>query len=299
MMSINVHNTHILAGRFEYHAPERLEEAFDILRKHPGESTFLAGGTDLIVKMKQRLIEPKRLINLKNIKELSGVEENNSRIHIGALTKLRTLERCHHVMEMLPLLRETVSAMGSVQVRNMATVGGNLCNASPAADSAVALIALGADAHIAGPNVKRSLPLEEFFRGSGSSVLEKDEILTGISVPVPKENSKEAFFKIGRTNLDIAVVNVAVHLRMEGDIIKNCRVVMGSVAPVPLRLIAVENYLNGKKATDDTFKRAGEIGSDKIKPITDIRATADYRKTASKGLIREALSTACGRVKGV
>jgi CO/xanthine dehydrogenase FAD-binding subunit len=293
-MSINLHNTHILAAKFEYHAPESLEELFDILREHPEEATFLAGGTDLMVKMKQRLVEPKRLINLKKIKGLRGVEEKDGYIHIGALTKLRTLERCHQVAKWLPLLRETVSAMGSVQVRNMATIGGNLCNASPAADSAATLIALGADAHIAGPAGERSLPLDEFFSGPQSNVLRKDELLTSVSVPFPEENSKGAFLKIGRTKLDIATVNVAVQLRMKGDTIEDCRMVMGSVAPVPLRLIAVEKYLKGKKATDATFKRAGEICSDEIKPVSDVRATANYRKTASKGLIREALSTAVG-----
>jgi carbon-monoxide dehydrogenase medium subunit len=299
MMSINLHNTHILPVKFEYHAPESLEEVFDILREHPGEATFLAGGTDLIVKLKQRLVEPKHLINLKKIKELKGIEKKDDYIHIGALTRLRTLERSHQVTEWLPLLQETVSAMGSVQIRNMATIGGNLCNASPAADSAATLIALGADAHIAGPASERSLPLDEFFSGPKSNVLGDNEILTYVSVQVPEENSKGAFLKIGRTKLDIATVNVAVQLSMKGDTIEDCRMVMGSVAPIPLRLIAVEKYLKGKKATDATFKQAGEIGSHEIEPVSDVRATANYRKTASKGLIREALSTACGRVKGV
>ena len=155
-MSINTHNTHIVQC-FEYHAPASVAEATNLLDEHGVEAMILAGGTDLIPKMKQAILKPKHVVNLKHIPELAGVREEAEQIRIGALTRLRDLERSIIVTEKLPLLHEAVTAIGSVQIRNMATVGGNLCNASPAADSAQALVALGAKANIAGPKGERSI----------------------------------------------------------------------------------------------------------------------------------------------
>jgi len=290
-MNINQVNTHIIPTRFEYHAPTSLEEAVDLLSRYGGEARVLAGGTDLLVKMKQRLVEPRHVINIKNIEELTGIREAGGFVHIGAATRLRTIERSELVRVKLPLLCEAVSSMGSVQIRNMATLGGNLCNASPAADTACALLALGAEARIIGPEGARTVPLEEFFVGPGQTVMEADEMLAEVSIPLP-EGAGTSFMKIGRTSLDIATINIAVALKMAGGAVADCRIALGSVAPTPIRAHGAEEFLRGKEPTCEAVEAAANIVSEEIKPITDVRATAEYRREASKHLAVDALTTA-------
>jgi carbon-monoxide dehydrogenase medium subunit len=288
-MSINTHDTHILHG-FQYHAPASVTEAVQLLNEHGVEAAILAGGTDLIPKMKQALLKPHHVINLKHIPELAGVREEAEQIRIGTLTRLRDLERSIIVTEKLPLLHEAVSAIGSVQIRNMATVGGNLCNASPAADSAQALISLDAKANIAGPSGERSIELESFFTGPGKTVLGRGEFLANLTLPYPEAGARGAFIKLGRTSLDLATVSIAVNAKMKKETAESIRVVMGAVAPTPLRLRNVEQQLTKKKLTVETIEEAGRLVSESIKPISDIRGTAEYRRLASKGLAIEALT---------
>lgn len=288
-MSINTHNTHILHS-FEYHAPASVAEAVKLLQAHGEEASILAGGTDLVPKMKQALLRPRHVVNLKRIPELAGVREEAERIRIGALTRLRDIERSIIVTEKLPLLHEAVTSIGSVQIRNMATVGGNLCNASPAADSAQALIALGAKANIAGPTGEREIELESFFAGPGRTVLGRGELLASLAVPYPEEGSRGAFIKLGRTSLDLATVSIAVAAKMKRETVETIRVVVGAVAPTPLRLRNVEQSLAKKRLTIESIEEAGRLVSESIKPITDIRGTAEYRRLASKGLAMEALT---------
>jgi len=290
-MEINKVNTHIIPVEFEYHAPTNLKDALELLSKHGAEARLLAGGTDLLVKMKQRLIEPKHIINVKKIDELKGIVEEDG-LRMGAATKLRTIERSEVVKERFPLLGEAVRVIGSVQVRNMATVGGNLCNASPAADAAVALVALDAEARIIGPEGVRVVPMEAFFKGPGQTVLRPDELLTGISVPYLPEGTGTSFIKIGRTSLDIATINIGAVLVMEGGVVKDCRIALGAVAPTPIRVGKAEAFLRGKKLTDEVIGAAAEMVAGGIRPITDIRATAEYRREASKALTRDALTIA-------
>ncbi len=297
-MSINRQNTHIIPFGFEYHSPKSLGEAVELLERYGGEAVPLAGGTDLIVKMKQRLMEPKHVVNLKGIEGLDGIEDGPDGMRIGALTKLRTLERSGLIRERLPVLHDAVRALGSVQVRNMATLGGNLCNASPCADTAVALLALDAVAHMAGPEGERSVPLEGFFEGPGLTVLGPGEILTGVQVPKPKPGTGTSFMKIGRTSLDIATVSVAAALTLSDGVVDHCRVALGSVAPTPLRVPNVERFLVGKRLTEDVLNETAEMVSRTIRPITDIRGTAEYRREASKALTVDALTRAAGEAGG-
>jgi carbon-monoxide dehydrogenase medium subunit len=288
-MSINTHDTHILHS-FQYYAPTSVAEAAKLLDKHGVEAIILAGGTDLLPKMKQALLKPRQVINLKQIPELVGVREEAELIRIGALTRLRDLERSIIVTEKLPLLHAAVSSIGSVQIRNMATVGGNLCNASPAADSAQTLIALDAKANIAGPSGERSIELESFFTGPGRTVLGRGELLASLIVPYPESGSRSAFIKLGRTSLDLATVSIAVNAKMKKETIESIKIVMGAVAPTPLRLRNVEQQLMKKKLNMDAIEEAGRLVSESIKPITDIRGTAEYRRLASRGLAMEALT---------
>ncbi|MEM4727293.1 MAG: xanthine dehydrogenase family protein subunit M [Candidatus Bathyarchaeia archaeon] len=297
-MEINRVNTRIIPFRFEYHSPNSLEEALALLSKYGSEARILAGGTDLLVDMKQRLIEPRHLIDIKRIPELRLLREDSGGLMIGSAVRLRELERSEAIKLRFPLLHEAVSSMGSVQVRNMGTIGGNLCRASPSADAAVALLALEAEAQIAGPTGSRRSPLEEFFLGPRMTLLKPDEILTGVYVPYPPEDGGSSFMKLGRTSLDLAIVNIAVVLRLKGWTIDHCRIAMGSVAPKPLRLRNVEGFLLGREFAPEVLEEAAGMVEASIKPITDIRATAEYRKEASRVLLRDALKTAMERCGG-
>lgn len=297
-MEINRVNTRIIPFRFEYHSPKSLGEALALLAKHGSEARILAGGTDLLVDMKQRLIEPKHLIDIKRIPELRLLREDPGGFMIGSAVKLRELERSEAIKERLPLLHEAISTMGSVQVRNMATIGGNLCRASPSADASVALLALDAEAQITGPEETRRVPLEGFFLGPRATILGQDEILTGVYVPHPPEGAGSSFIKVGRTSLDLAIVNIAVVLGLRGGSIDHCRIAMGAVAPKPIRLRKVEEFLLGRELTSGVLEEAAGMVEASINPITDIRATADYRREASKALLRDALRTAMERSGG-
>lgn len=210
-------------------------------------------------------------------------------LYIGAATKLKDLERSKVVRDRFPLLYEAVKSIGSVQVRNMATIGGNLCNASPAGDASVSLLALDAEIQTMSQKTTRRIPIQEFFKGPGQTILKPDEMLHVVSVPYTPNGTGGAFIKIGRTDLDIATINIAAVLKLEQDVIGKCRIALGSVAPTPIRARKTESFLCGKKLTSGTLDAAAEIASGEINPITDIRATAEYRFDASKTLIKDAL----------
>ena len=297
MYDINKVNTHIIPVEFEYISPESLDEAIGLLRKYGSEARILAGGTDLLVDLKQRAREPKYIISLKRL-PLSYIEENESGIRIGAATRLRMLERSPLIREKFPVLYDAIRAIGSVQIRNMATIGGNLCNASPAADSAPALLVLEARVRMAGPDGEREIPIQEFFIGPKKTSLRSDEILKEIFVPYMPPNSYTSFLRISRTSMDIAKINIAAFLRMNGERVEECRIALGAVAPTPIRVKRAEEFLKGKALSEEVLKEAGEIVSQEISPITDIRATAEWRREVSKVLTRDAILKAVeGRVK--
>ncbi len=299
-MYINKLNTHIIPFKFEYHAPKSVEEAVELLSRYGEEASILAGGTDLLVKMKQRLIEPKHIIDIKRIKDLTGIREEEDGIHIGAATKLRTLERSKLIEEKLPVLHEAVITMGSIQIRNMATIGGNLCNASPSADAATPLLALNAEAKIVGSEGERIVPLEEFFIGPGRTVLKQDEMLVEVISPYLPENSGTSFMKIGWTNFDIATVNLAVVLKLEGEVVDECRIALGGCAPTPIRVHKAEDFLRGKKLTDEVLEEAANIVSGHVRPRARWRrAPPEYRRAVSRALTIDALTIAKKRIEGV
>ena len=297
-MYVNRVNTHILP-RFEYHAPTSLEQALELLSRYGKDAKLLAGGTDLLIAMKERRVEVKHLINIKNIVELEGIEERKNGIRIGAATKHRTIENSELLREKLPLLCEAVRRIGSIQVRNMATVGGNLCNANPCADSATALLALDAQALIKSSSRARTVPLEKFFLGTNQTVLGPDEILVEVNAPCLAKNTGTSFLKIGWTNFDIATVNLAVVLKMERETVDYCRVALGACTPVPVRVHKVEDFLKGKKLTDRTLQEVGSIIQEQIQPRARWRrAPPEYRKATADALLKDALKIASERIEG-
>ncbi|RLG76746.1 MAG: xanthine dehydrogenase family protein subunit M [Thermoprotei archaeon] len=295
-VDINKVNTHIIPFEFEYFEPRTVKEAVELLTKYGGEAKILAGGTDLIVRMKQRFIEPKYIINIKKIKELNFIEDRGDYLAIGAATKLREIEKSGIVKRKFEALYEAVRSMAGVQIRNMATIGGNLCNASPAADTAPPLLVFEAKLKIVGPNGERVVPINEFFLGPGKTVLKPNEILTEIQIPYQPEDTGSAFIKIARVAMDLAKVNVAVALRTEGSIVKWVRIALGAVAPTPIRAYKTEEFLVGKELNEETLKEAAEIVKTEVKPITDIRSTAEYRREVSGVIVKDALLRAYERI---
>lgn len=287
-MDINKHNTHIL-HRFEYHAPVTVTEAVKLLEELGSEATILAGGTDLIVKMKDGSERPRHIVNIKQIPGLSGVKETPEGLWIGTLTKISELENSR-VIKKLPVLYEAARVIGSVQVRNLATVGGNICNASPAADSAIAFLALDAVAQITGPNGDRKVPFGEFFTGPGRTVLKEGELLTSITVPRDVYSWKGHWARVARASMDIATISLATTAKMDGGVVKEIRLAWGTVAPTPMRTENVEDYLRGKKLEQSIIEEAAMLAASSIKPRDRGRSSGPYKRKVAKGFIREALT---------
>lgn len=292
-MEINRFNTHIIPVRFDYHAPKSLEEAVRLLGEYGEEAQILAGGTDLIPKIKQRILEPKHVINLKVIPELACIKETSEGVKIGALTKLRTIELSTLINGNLPVLGEAARAIGSVQVRNRGTIGGNLCNASPCADTATALMVLDAVARVDSAEGSREVPIGGFFDGRGQTIVAPNEMLRELTVPNLPEGTGSAFVKVGWTTFDIATVNVAVALRLNDEKVVDCRIALGACSPAPFRVHRAEEVLKGKELTDEALEEAAQIVSEHIEPREHWRrAPPEYRRKTSKTLALEALTRA-------
>ena len=296
-LDINRVNTHILP-EFGYLAPATLDELLNTLRRVGGEAKILAGGTDLLVRMKQGVLRPKYLVSLRRVKELRGIEDRGDCVVIKAATRLRDIERSEVIRQYFTALHEAVEWMGSVQIRNMATIGGNLCNASPAADTAPPLLVFDASVRILSAGGERVVPLKDFFRGPGRTVLREDEVLAEILVPKPTAPTGSAFIKVARVAMDLAKVSVAVALRMDGGVVSDVRVALGSVAPTPIRAYRTEEFLKGRELSEEVLEKAAEIVRGEVKPITDVRSTAEYRRFVSGVILKDALRKARDRLLG-
>jgi CO/xanthine dehydrogenase FAD-binding subunit len=297
-MEINRFNSHIIPIRFDYHAPKSLKEAVRLLDEYGEEAQILAGGTDLIPKIKQRILEPKHVINLKAIPELACIKETPDGFKIGALTKLRTIELSNLINEKLPVLGEAARAIGSVQIRNRGTVGGNLCNASPCADTATVLMVLNAVARVDSNEGRREVPIGEFFDGRGQTILAPNEMLHELTIPPLPEGTGSAFVKVGWTTFDIATVNVAVVLRLDDEKVVECRIALGACSPAPFRVHNAEEALKGKRLTNEALEEAAHIVSEHIEPRERWRrAPPEYRRKTSKALALEALTRAAEKAR--
>lgn len=298
MKDINSVNTRLVPVSFEYHCPESLEEALKLLGGQGERVAVLAGGTDLLVKTKQRGVEPSAVVSIRKIPSLAHIEERSDGLHIGAAVRMIQLERSEAVRRFFPLLAEAVSAVGSVQIRDMATIGGNLCNASPAADGSVALLALDSTVYVASRAGTRSFILSKFFRGPGKTAIAPGELLTGVSVPYLPPHTGTAFARVSRTDMDLAKVNVAAALTLDGGKISCARVALGAVAPTVIRAAAAESILVGGVPSEELLRKAGEEASKEARPITDVRSTAEYRRRLVSVLVRRTLVQALDRARG-
>jgi carbon-monoxide dehydrogenase medium subunit len=297
-VSLNLVDTRILVTPFEYFEPSSTKEAVDILGRYGERAAVLAGGTDLLVKMKQRLTEPKYVVNIKKIAELKVIEDKGGFLRIGPAANLIEIENLEIVKEKFPALREAIMSIGALQVRCMATLGGNLCNASPAADSAPALLVLGTRVKLLGSGGARVMTLDEFWKGPGKTAIRPGELLVEIQIPYPQPRTGTSFLRLTRAAVDIAKVNVAALLTIQENVVYSCGIALGSVAPTTMRAVKAEALLLGKKVTEEAIAEAAQTASEEIKPITDIRSTARYRIDASRVLVRRALRIAWDRSVG-
>lgn len=276
--------------RFEYYKPTSLEEAWELRAKIP-DSLFISGGTDVLVSIKNDECRPKALISLRSIPGLTGIETGDA-ARIGALTTISDIIQHPELGRRYPVLKEAAQSLGSVQVRNVATIGGNLCNASPCADMALPLLVLEATARLQSPKEIREVPISEFFRGPAETCLSPHEIMTDILLEPPRKNMKTCFMKKGRVKMDLAVASVAVLLEMEGKRCRKARIAAGSVAPIPLRLHNAESVLEGSAISSRTVANARQLAEDEIVPITDIRSSEEYRRQITGILVKRVLEKA-------
>jgi carbon-monoxide dehydrogenase medium subunit len=276
--------------QIKYFKPRTLEEAIELLTK-VRNSRVLAGGTDLLVDLKTGRVSAEALVDVGAIRELRGIEDLGDRIRIGAATKLQELAESDVIARELPLLRKAVESMGSWQIRNLATVGGNLCNASPAADTAPPLLAYEAELIIVGPRGTRVVPVTKFFTSYRMVALEEGEILKEIVVR-KSTWSGWSYIKLGRrSGFTLSIVSVAVLASTRGEILEDVRIALGSVTPTPIRAYKAEEYLRGREVSLEVLKRAAEIAKEEVSPIDDVRASAWYRREMVYRLTLDALKT--------
>ena len=287
--------------KFEYVSCKTLEEACSLLLKHKGESAVLAGGTDLLVKMKHRKLLPDYLVNIKRIPDLSDIRYDDLQgVRIGALTTIQTIRNSPLIMKKFSVLNQASGILGTPHVRNLATLGGNVCNASPASECAPPLLALEARARIVGTNGVRTVLLEEFFVGPGQNALRSDEILTEIQIPNLPPRAVGIHLKHSTRRVDVAIANVSVVMVIEGNTCQDIRIALGAVGPVAFRGKKTEAILRGQRldrGLDALTEQAAQQASDESFPIDDIRGPAAYRKQVVKSLVRQGIERAIARAR--
>jgi len=281
-------------SEIKYVTPKNLEEAFKAVEKTKGLAKFVAGCTNVIPSMRAEKISPELLIDLSSFEELKYIREESGAIAIGALTTISEIAASEIIRKQIPILYYAASSLGNPLTRNRATVGGNLADASPAADMAPPLLAIEASVHTkCGGGKKRKISLEKFFLGPNKTVLAKDEIITQISFLKPKDSAKGSYIKLGlRNSMAISVVSIAVMLEMKGKVCQKARIALGAVAPIPIRAYRVEKNLEGKEINKEIIQECSAIVKEEISPISDIRASAEYRELATSVLFRRAIQEA-------
>ncbi len=274
---------------FTYHKPTTQKEALDLAAQFGAKAKFLAGGTDLVIQMKEQMLAPEVIIDISDIAELKGIKiEAGKGAVIGACTTISEIEFSDALAKKFGALKHAAGELGSNQVRVMATIGGNSCHSSPAAETPASLCAYGAKVVIASAKGEREMPLEDFIQGNRTNALETGEMVTKFVLPEPAPKSACKYGCIGlRKAMEIDAVNMAVCVKVAQDgTIEDVKLVMGSVAPRPLISAKVPELLKGQKLTDDLLVKIGEAAQSEAKPISDVRASAEYRKDVVAVLAR-------------
>jgi carbon-monoxide dehydrogenase medium subunit len=283
---------------FDYHAPASLAEAVEIGARFGAEGRFLAGGTDLIIQMRRGKVAPRHVVDLQRVPGLDGIEANGD-VRLGALVTHRAIERRAAFQGRLRGLVEGAEVVGGHQVRNVGTVGGNIANASPAADVVPVLLALDAAVTCVGADGERTMALEEFLVGPGRTAGRPGELLTSVRFAVPEGRAATAFLKAGRRRaMEIAVVCVATRLTLDaaGARCVEARIVLGAVAPTTWRAREAERVLEGRAVTAEALREAGRAAAAGCRPISDVRASARYRQLLVETLVPRALARCLARI---
>jgi len=282
--------------RFELALPESLDDCLRLLAERGPETKLLAGGTDLLPQMKNSVLMPKRVIDLSGVARVKILESDAKGLRIGAAVPARQLEQDPRVRAGYVSVAESAALVGSLQVRNLATVGGNLCNAAPSADMAPPLVALEAQAVIAGPHGERRVALSDFFTGVRTTVLGPDELLVEIVAPAPGPHSGGSYIRhTPRRELDIAVVGVASQVTLANGVCAKARIALAAVAPTPVRATTAEAALEGRPLTPELIERAAELAAQGATPISDQRGSEDFRRHLVRILTRRTLTAALAR----
>jgi carbon-monoxide dehydrogenase medium subunit len=287
-------------SRFDYAEPATLDEAVELLRRAEGRATVLAGGTDLLVQIREHVRSPATVVNIKKILGIDQLEfDPASGLVIGALTTTRTVETSPVVQRHYAGLHTAVVHFASIQVRNRATVVGNVCRASPSADTLPPLIADGATVRVRGVEGTREVALDGFCTAPGRTVLAPGEIATHLLVPAPAPRTGKVYIKHGRrTEMELATVGVAATLTLGADgRCADVRIVLAAVAPTPLRAVAAEAVLRGRQPSAEAFAAAAGAAAAEARPIGDVRGSADYRREMVGVLVGRALDTALQRAR--
>lgn len=265
--------------RFSYLKPDSLTEAAAARLDNGPGAYFLAGGTDLLVRARLKITDLCCAIDLGGINGLEGITLTDGAIFLGSMTKVAQIEKSDLVNKYIPVLAEAAQHLGSPQVRNLATIGGNLCNGSPSADLTPPLIALGASLKVFSTQGEKTVSVEDFILGPSRTILQPDEILTGITIPLPPQEARFAFLKYSlKKSMDIAVVNMAAMVSLSGDTCTSCKIVLGAVAPTPMRSKQAEAALTGKVLNEENIIKAAEAAAAECSPISDLRCSAEYRR---------------------
>jgi CO/xanthine dehydrogenase FAD-binding subunit len=285
---------------FQYLKPTSLQEVLAILAEHREKAKIIAGGTDLMVLLKKKLLIAEYLVSLRNVPELNFISYDGG-LRIGSAITHRTLELSPEIRSHFPIISDAVANLGSVQVRNSGTIGGNICNAAPSADTAPPLLALEAEAKIVAPETERSVPMNAFFKGPGRTVLERGEVLKEIVIAKPANNTGMAYWKhMRRKAMDLPILGVAAVLSLEDDLTTcaKARLALGVAAPTPMRAVEAENFLEGKPITEETLAQAGDIASGESSPRTTIRGSEWYRREMIRVLVKRVGLICLERARG-
>ncbi|HSD41685.1 MAG TPA: xanthine dehydrogenase family protein subunit M [Burkholderiales bacterium] len=285
--------------RFEYHEPATLDEAVALLGRFGDEASLLAGGTDLLVEIREHVHWPRQVVNIKKIQGIAALGyDERAGLRFGALVTAREIETSPVVLEKYPGLAQAARELGSIQVRNRATIVGNVCRASPSADTLPPLIADGATVKVYGPAGERTVALEAFFTGPGTTLLGPGELVTEIAVPPPPPRTGKHYIKHGRRKaMELATVGVGVTLTLDGGACREIRIALGAVAPTPIRARNAEDALRGRALDGAGIEAAARIAMDECRPISNVRGSAEYRRDMVGVLTQRAIRQAMEAVR--
>lgn len=283
---------------FELHQPQSHHDALSIAAHYGEKARFIAGGTDLVIQMRRKQLAPEHIVDLSQLRDV-GVVEMNDKFALGALVTHKTVERSPALQRQIVMLSEAAKVVGGHQVRNIATVGGNIVNASPAADVVAPLLALDAELILASSTGTRILALQNFLVGPGQTNRRADEMLSEIRFAKPLAATGTAFLKTGRRKaMEISIVCVAAKLTLEGNVCREVRIALGAVGPTTQRAFTAEEALEGAGVDPGLFREAGRLAAATCSPISDLRASADYRRILVATLVYRALLQCVKRAGG-